>query len=135
MPDSAWGRGWETVVVIENPPSFTPVRPRLALHVPFTFTSSGRTHSVCSSPPSIRTTVEEWLVRRTGRVSRSPSTPVTVMMRVVVSPERSVVAVHCVPAASLDQDSLVDVKAVTWHEASAAARADGTWRGTIVLDI
>jgi len=43
--------------------------------------------------------------------------------------------VRCVPAAALDEALLTDVKAVTWHQAEAGARADGSWRGRIVLDI
>ena len=43
--------------------------------------------------------------------------------------------VRCVPAAALDDALLTDVKAVTWHDAEAGARADGSWRGRIVLDI
>ncbi len=45
------------------------------------------------------------------------------------------VRVRCAPVSGLDTSQLVDVKAVTWHRAEAGHRADGTWRGTIVLDI
>jgi SHS2 domain-containing protein len=55
------------------------------------------------------------------------------------TPLHSEVTVECVPVAALAPAQLVDVKAVTWHEASAAPTTgdhpDGPWRGTIVLDI
>ncbi len=41
----------------------------------------------------------------------------------------------CVPLAALGPLQGVDIKAVTWHRASAARGPDGTWRGTIVLDV
>ena len=41
----------------------------------------------------------------------------------------------CVPREALDLDLCEDVKAVTWHGAEAAERDDGSWRGTIVLDV
>lgn len=40
-----------------------------------------------------------------------------------------------VPAAALDLARFLDVKAVTWHAASAQEAAPGHWRGSIVLDV
>jgi SHS2 domain-containing protein len=42
--------------------------------------------------------------------------------------------IGCVAAAALDPSRCTDVKAVTWHAAEATER-DGTWLGTIVLDL
>jgi SHS2 domain-containing protein len=51
------------------------------------------------------------------------------------SAEGSVSArVGCVAAGTLDPSRCIDVKAVTWHAATAEEH-DGRWRGVIVLDL
>ena len=87
MLDSAAEPEGLTSVWIEKPPARTPVSPRVFVHVPVMPTSSGRTHRVCSSPPSILTTSGDWLARRTGSVVCKPSRPRTVTVRVVRWPE------------------------------------------------
>jgi len=42
--------------------------------------------------------------------------------------------VGCLSAGALDPSRCRDVKAVTWHDARVE-RANGNWRGTIVLDL
>lgn len=43
--------------------------------------------------------------------------------------------VACRPTADLELERCADVKAVTWHGASAGPDADGRWRGRIILDV
>lgn len=51
------------------------------------------------------------------------------------TPEHAAGEARCVPAAALDLRACADVKAVTWHAASAGPAPGGVWRGTIVLDV